>query len=178
MLAGNCRPALENRSAAHPARALPAPTSLPAGRGPRHCGGNSRLGPDARGTGERGRVRGANRSVVNITTEGVQGERIFMFEVPTPAKGEGSGLVIDRQGHILTNYHVIDGARQIQVTLFNGKSYDARLVGGDPATDVAVLRIDAPADVALPGRLGQLDATCAWASGYLPSAIPSDWSGR
>jgi S1-C subfamily serine protease len=97
---------------------------------------------------------GDNRGVVNISTEGVQGERIFMFEVPAPSKGEGSGSVIDRQGHILTNYHVIDGARQIQVTLFNGASYEATLVGGDPSTDTAVLHINAPTAVLFPIPLG------------------------
>ncbi len=83
-----------------------------------------------------------NRAVVNITTKGFQGERILLFEVPS--EGEGSGVVLDRQGHILTNFHVVDGARQIQVTLFDGNTYDARLIGQDPATDVAVLKIDAP----------------------------------
>ncbi len=83
-----------------------------------------------------------NRSVVNITTKGYQGERILLIEVPS--EGEGSGVVLDRQGHVLTNFHVVDGARQIQVTLFDGNTYDARLIGQDPTTDVAVLKIDAP----------------------------------
>jgi len=83
-----------------------------------------------------------NRSVVNITTKGFQGERFLLIEVPS--EGEGSGMVLDRQGHILTNFHVVDGARQIQVALFDGNTYDARLIGQDPATDVAVLKIDAP----------------------------------
>ncbi len=64
--------------------------------------------------------------------------------IEIPSEGEGSGVVLDRQGHILTNFHVVDGARQIQVTLFDGNTYDARLIGQDPATDVAVLKIDAP----------------------------------
>jgi S1-C subfamily serine protease len=83
-----------------------------------------------------------NRSVVNITTKGFQGDRVLLFEAPS--EGEGSGMVLDRQGHILTNFHVVDGARQMQVTLFDGNTYDARLVGQDPATDVAVIKIDAP----------------------------------
>lgn len=83
-----------------------------------------------------------NRSVVNITTKGFQGERFLLVEVPS--EGEGSGVVLDRQGHILTNFHVVDGARQVQVALFDGNTYDARMIGQDPATDVAVLKIDAP----------------------------------
>jgi S1-C subfamily serine protease len=94
----------------------------------------------------------ANRAVVNITTKGFQGERIFLIEVPS--EGEGSGVVLDRQGHILTNFHVVDGARQIQVTLFDGNAYDARLIGQDPATDVAVLKIDAPPATLFPVILG------------------------
>ncbi len=93
-----------------------------------------------------------NRAVVNITTKGFQGERILLFEVPS--EGEGSGVVLDRQGHILTNFHVVDGAKQIQVTLFDGNTYDARLIGQDPATDVAVLKIDAPAASLFPAVLG------------------------
>ena len=62
--------------------------------------------------------------------------------------------MLDQQGRILTNYHVIDGARQIKVTLFDGKDYEAKLVGGDPSTDVAVLKINAPAASLFPIILG------------------------
>jgi serine protease Do len=54
----------------------------------------------------------------------------------------GSGFVVDKEGHILTNRHVIEGADQIKVTLANGKSYDAKLVGKDARTDVALLKVD------------------------------------
>ncbi len=94
----------------------------------------------------------ANRSVVNINTRTMQSVGLLMLEVP--AEGEGSGIVLDRFGHILTNSHVVDGAREIQVTLANSKSYEARLVGVDAATDVAVLKIDAPADALAPIAFG------------------------
>lgn len=93
-----------------------------------------------------------NRSVVNISTKGLQGDRFLWIEIPS--KGEGSGVVIDREGHVLTNYHVVEGAQEIQVTLGNGKAYDARLVGRDSTNDVAVLRIDAPAEELVPVPFG------------------------
>jgi S1-C subfamily serine protease len=86
----------------------------------------------------------ANRGVVNITTQIFSPDRFFMVEVPR--QGSGSGSVIDRQGHVLTNQHVIEGARDIVVTLYNGDSYEAQVVGQDPQNDTAVLRIDAPAE--------------------------------
>ncbi|MFB3885680.1 MAG: trypsin-like peptidase domain-containing protein [Thermodesulfobacteriota bacterium] len=58
-------------------------------------------------------------------------------------KGLGSGMIIDPQGHILTNYHVAGGATQIEVGLADGSKYPARLVGGDAKTDLAVIRISA-----------------------------------
>ena len=58
-------------------------------------------------------------------------------------KGLGSGMIIDPQGHILTNYHVAGGATKIDVTLADGSKYPARLVGGDAKTDLAVIRIEA-----------------------------------
>jgi serine protease Do len=58
-------------------------------------------------------------------------------------KGLGSGMIIDPQGHILTNYHVAGGATKIEVTLADGSKYPARLVGGDAKTDLAVIRIEA-----------------------------------
>ena len=93
-----------------------------------------------------------NRSVVNISTKSVRTDGFFMFEVP--AEGAGSGVVIDKQGRIVTNYHVIEDARQVQVTLFDGSSYDAELLGIDPNTDVAVLQIAAPADSLFPAVFG------------------------
>lgn len=59
-------------------------------------------------------------------------------------KGNGSGSVIDNNGHILTNYHVIEGAQRLSVSFGGDKSYSARLVGGDPDTDLAVIKIDNP----------------------------------
>lgn len=73
--------------------------------------------------------------------------------VEVPA-GSGSGFLWDTRGHVVTNYHVVDGGRSYTVTLHDGSEHAARLVGGDPRKDVAVLRIDAPAErlapVALP----------------------------
>jgi S1-C subfamily serine protease len=93
-----------------------------------------------------------NRSVVNINTKGVRGETFFLFEIPS--EGAGSGSVIDKSGHILTNYHVVEGAREIQVALFDGNTYAAEIVGEDPSTDVAVIRIKAPATSLFPVALG------------------------
>lgn len=93
-----------------------------------------------------------NQGVVHITTKSVRAEALFLIEIPT--EGEASGVVLDRQGHLLTNYHVVDGAREIQVSLFDGKSYAAREVGHDRVSDVAVLKIDAPAKSLYPVTFG------------------------
>jgi S1-C subfamily serine protease len=58
--------------------------------------------------------------------------------------GSGSGSVIDTQGHILTNYHVIEGAQKLSVSVGGEKTYPATVVGGDPDTDLAVIKIEAP----------------------------------
>lgn len=84
----------------------------------------------------------ANRSVVHITTRGVQVDD-FLFSV-TPRQGSGSGTVLSKEGHILTNFHVIEEAQRIAVTVYNGNTYPAKLVGIDPNNDLAVIRIDAP----------------------------------
>jgi S1-C subfamily serine protease len=94
----------------------------------------------------------ANRAVVNINTRGVRSGNFFTFDVPT--EGEGSGSVIDKTGHILTNYHVIEDAREIEVTLFDASKYRAQLVGQDPENDVAVIRINAAADLLHPVVFG------------------------
>ena len=89
-----------------------------------------------------------NRSVVNINTTGERS----LFGVA--AEGEGSGSVIDRQGHVLTNFHVVYRAAQIKVILFDGSEYPAEIVGVDPATDVAVLKINAPPELLFPVAFG------------------------
>ena len=93
-----------------------------------------------------------NRSVVNITTKSVRTDNLFMLEVPE--EGAGSGIVLDQAGHILTNYHVIQDVRQVQVTLHNGQSYDATFVGADQINDLAVIRVEAPFDLLIPVKLG------------------------
>jgi S1-C subfamily serine protease len=93
-----------------------------------------------------------NRSVVHITTKLTTQESFLSFDIP--ADGAGSGSVLDTNGHILTNFHVIEGATEVKVTLFNGETYDARLVGRDPASDIAVLRISAPKELLIPIELG------------------------
>ncbi|HZN34588.1 MAG TPA: trypsin-like peptidase domain-containing protein, partial [Pirellulaceae bacterium] len=92
----------------------------------------------------------ANRSVVHITTRAAQRDLLFT-EV---AEGAGSGSILDRQGHILTNYHVVEGAQEIRVTLHTGESFEGTVVGSDPPNDMAVLRVNAPQDQLVPMQLG------------------------
>lgn len=82
-------------------------------------------------------------SVVNITTTTVSYD--FFFN-PIPESGTGSGSIIDKKGHILTNYHVVENASKLEVTLFDGSKWEAKLVGADPSNDLAVIRIKAPAE--------------------------------
>ena len=86
-------------------------------------------------------------SVVHIQTEAMQ---LDMINQPVPAGGVGTGEIIDVKGYILTNNHVIDGAQRIVVTLSDGRSFEAELIGGDAALDLAVLRIEAEGLVVIP----------------------------
>ena len=70
----------------------------------------------------------------------------------------GSGWVYDQAGDIVTNQHVVNGAQAIRVTFWNGKSYDAHLVGSDASTDLAVVKVDAPASMIHPLQLGDSSA--------------------
>ncbi len=90
-------------------------------------------------------------SVVSITTRVLR--RNFFFEV-TPEEGAGSGFVLDRQGHILTNYHVIAEAERIEVNFGEDTVYPARVVGLDRRNDIALIRVDAPAELLEPVELG------------------------
>ena len=77
-------------------------------------------------------------SVVNITSRTVEFD-FFYGEVPQ--QGQGSGFVIDKQGHILTNYHVVQGAQQVEVTFSDRKKHKAEIVGLDPSHDLAIIQI-------------------------------------
>ena len=70
------------------------------------------------------------------------------------SSGLGSGLVLDKQGHILTNYHVVQGFDQLDVTFADGAAVRASVVGADPGNDLAVLKVDAPAGELTPAVLG------------------------
>ena len=92
-------------------------------------------------------------SVVNITSTAVAFD---FFYGPVPQEGQGSGFIIDKDGHILTNYHVIANAREVEVTLSNKKKYKATVIGRDRVHDLAVIQINAPN--LLPATLGDSKA--------------------
>ena len=79
-------------------------------------------------------------SVVNVTSRAMTFD--FFYGL-VPQEGQGSGFVIDKEGHILTNYHVIADARQVEVTLHNRKKFKATVVGTDAPHDLAVIQIKA-----------------------------------
>ena len=80
----------------------------------------------------------ASPAVANIVTRTVEYD---FFYNPVPVAGAGSGFLIDKDGHILTNYHVIQGAQTIEVALGDQTRYKARLIGDDPRNDIALIQI-------------------------------------
>jgi S1-C subfamily serine protease len=83
--------------------------------------------------------KAAAPAVANIVTRTVQYD--FFYD-PVPIEGAGSGFVIDALGHILTDYHVVEGAQTIEVTLGDSSRYKAKLIGEDKTNDIALLQID------------------------------------
>jgi S1-C subfamily serine protease len=92
-------------------------------------------------------------SVVYVTSLATRRDffRLNVFEIP---RGTGSGFVWDEEGHVVTNFHVIQGGERFEVTLADRSSWPATPVGGAPEKDLAVLRIDAPADILRPIEIG------------------------
>ncbi len=88
-------------------------------------------------------------SVVNITSTTVAFD---FFYGAVPEQGQGSGFVLDKQGHILTNYHVVRNARQVEVTLSDRRRFRAEVIGADRPNDLAVIKI--PATGLTPATLG------------------------
>jgi S1-C subfamily serine protease len=107
--------------------------------------------------------REAAPGVVQVTaTQVVQSPAVDpFFGLPFPQtqrqRALGSGFVIDKAGHIVTNYHVIEGARSVEVSFSNNESMKAKIVGSGPSTDVAVLKVDAHSRALTPLRLGNSD---------------------
>jgi serine protease Do len=114
-------------------------------------------------------------SVVNITVkmskeayqrriEEMRRRYPFMFppgeelppDMPLPI-GSGSGTIIDKEGYILTNFHVVDGAKSIKVTLSNRKTYTAKFIGASPRNDLAIIKIIKPLDFLTPIKFGDSD---------------------
>jgi len=94
-------------------------------------------------------------SVVFITNKAQRRVSLFSRNVTEIAQGMGSGFVWDRQGHVVTNSHVILGASSISVTLADGSEWEAKLVGYEPDKDLAVLKIDAPGSKLVPIAVGK-----------------------
>jgi len=99
-------------------------------------------------------VAAVRPGVVSVTETGFTMD-MFMRQVQT--EGEGTGIVIDDEGHILTNYHVISGAETVSVYAEDGRERSARVIFGDPATDIALLEVE-DADGLVPLVLGDSDA--------------------
>ncbi|QIN79754.1 trypsin-like serine protease [Rubrobacter marinus] len=95
------------------------------------------------------------RDVYNQDGPGVVTVEVASREV---GPGGGSGFVIDKQGHVVTNQHVVDGADSVSVAFASGARERARVVGEDPSTDVAVLQVDAPEETLKPLTLGDSEA--------------------
>ena len=97
--------------------------------------------------------RKTSPSVVHITSLGAQRD-LFSLNVQQVPRGTGTGFVWDAAGHIVTNFHVIQGANGAKVTLADQSTFDASLVGAFPDRDLAVLRIEAPKDKLPPIAIG------------------------
>ncbi len=111
--------------------------------------------PDSATVGEI--YKRSSASVVEITV-GSAGEASPFGGGGGTQQAQGSGFVYDTEGHVITNQHVVDGAETVSVKFANGKTYSAKVVGGDPSTDIAVIDVDAPASELKPLELADSSA--------------------
>jgi S1-C subfamily serine protease len=102
-----------------------------------------------------GVVQVTSTSVVTVPADPFFGN---LFPSQQQQQSLGSGFVIDKTGHIVTNYHVVQGAKKINVSFSNGASTKATVVGVDPSSDLAVLKVDASSRALTPLQLGNSDA--------------------
>lgn len=116
----------------------------------------SSLSSDARTEDERNTIsvfRAVAPSTVFVTQTRIVVD--FLGDEQEVAAGSGSGFVWDETGHIVTNYHVVQGARALRATFQDQKTFDARLVGVEPRKDIAVLKVDAPRELLKPVTVAQ-----------------------
>ena len=94
-----------------------------------------------------------NKSVVNVTNSKIRRDffSLNIYEIPA---GAGTGFVWNKKGFIVTNYHVIEGASKIEITLFDHSTWKAEVIGTTPNKDLAVLKINAPQNILFPITLG------------------------
>jgi putative serine protease PepD len=97
----------------------------------------------------------AHKGVVELTVESQSAPTPFGGQAP---RAQGSGFVYDDEGHIVTNEHVVAGATSITVRFWNGETHVAEVVGTDASTDLAVIKVDAPASLLQPLALGDSDS--------------------
>jgi S1-C subfamily serine protease len=102
-----------------------------------------------------GVVQVTSTTIVNVPADPFFGNPFFPQQ--ERQQSLGSGFVVDKAGHIVTNYHVIEGAKQVRVSFSNGSSMKATVVGSDPSSDLAVLKIDASSRALTPLPLGDSD---------------------
>lgn len=97
-------------------------------------------------------------SVVSINVIARSSGSTFQNSQGQLQQGTGTGFVIDQQGHIVTNNHVVDGAVQVEVNFFDGSIYRGQVVGVDPDSDLAVIQVDRPGNELVPVTLGDSDS--------------------
>jgi S1-C subfamily serine protease len=153
VLAAGCRPAPPCPSCPPAAASTdPAAQATPA---PIESAPIAPLSPNARTEDERNTIavfRELAPSTVFVTQSRMVVDYLAGVAEEVPS-GSGSGFVWDRQGHIVTNFHVVDGARGVTVTFQDQKTFPAAIVGVDSNKDVAVLKVDAPAEILRPVRV-------------------------
>ncbi|MDQ3672892.1 MAG: trypsin-like peptidase domain-containing protein [Gemmatimonadota bacterium] len=93
-----------------------------------------------------------------------------MLPPPGPERGTGSGVVIDADGHIVTNSHVVRGASRVMIAFSDGQKYAGKVVGSDPYTDVAVVRFEKKPETLTVARLGNSDELRVGPEGDAPAA--------
>jgi S1-C subfamily serine protease len=102
-----------------------------------------------------GVVQVTSTTIVNVPADPFFGNPLFPQQ--QRQQSLGSGFVVDKAGHIVTNFHVVDGAKQVRVSFSNGASLKTTVVGTDPSSDLAVLKIDASSRALTPLALGDSD---------------------